>query len=146
MDLLSKVIEFAVKAHGGQIDKIGEPYILHPLRVMMDCNTMVEKIVAILHDTVEDTDATLEDIRALFTNNNNRTYADTIVNAVDALTKREGEVYEDYLNRVKDNPIAISVKLADIRDNMSPIRQYRLPLEKQIKLKAKYLKALMLLQ
>jgi len=146
MDLLSKVIEFAVKAHGGQVDKIGEPYILHPLRVMMDCNTMVEKIVAILHDTVEDTDATLDDIRALFTNNNNRTYADTIVNAVDAMTKRAGESYDDYLARVKDNPIALSVKLADIRDNMSPIRQYRLPLEKQIKLKAKYLKALTILQ
>jgi len=146
MDLLSKVIEFAVKAHGGQVDTLGEPYILHPLRVMMDCNTMVEKIVAILHDTVEDTDATLDDIRALFTNNNNRTYADTIVNAVDAMTKRAGESYDDYLVRVKDNPIALSVKLADIRDNMSPIRQYRLPLEKQIKLKAKYLKALTILQ
>lgn len=146
MDLLSKVIEFAVKAHGGQVDKLGEPYILHPLRVMMDCNTMVEKIVAILHDTVEDTDATLDDIRALFTNNNNRTYADTIANAVDAMTKRAGESYDDYLVRVKDNPIALSVKLADIRDNMSPIRQYRLPLEKQIKLKAKYLKALTILQ
>jgi (p)ppGpp synthase/HD superfamily hydrolase len=144
MDLLSKVIMFAVNAHEGQTDKIGEPYILHPLRVMMDCNSMVEKVVAILHDTVEDTDVTLEDIRALFVSN--RTFADTVVDAVDAITKKKGQSYDDYLNIVKQNPIALSVKLADIRDNMSPIRQYRLPLEKQIALKAKYMKAIMLLQ
>ena len=145
MDLLSKVIAFAVHHHAGQLDKIGEPYILHPLRVMMDCNTMVEKIVAILHDTVEDTGVTFDDIRALFVGGN-ETMADTIVDAVDALTKRKGELYEDYLARVKANPIALSVKLADIRDNMSPIRQYRLPHDKQIKLKAKYLQALAILQ
>lgn len=145
MDLLSKVIMFAVQHHTGQMDKIGEPYILHPLRVMMDCNTMIEKIVAILHDTVEDTDATLNDIRALVVGGN-ETMADTIADAVDALTKREGESYEDYLARVKANPIALSVKLADIRDNMSPVRQYRLPHDKQVKLKAKYLKALGILQ
>jgi guanosine-3',5'-bis(diphosphate) 3'-pyrophosphohydrolase len=144
MDLLSKVITFAVNAHEGQTDKIGEPYILHPLRVMMDCNSMVEKLVAILHDTVEDTDATLDDIRALFVNN--RTFADTVVDAVDAITKKKGQSYDDYLAVVKQNPIALSVKLADIRDNMSPVRQYRLPMEKQIALKAKYLKALAVLQ
>jgi (p)ppGpp synthase/HD superfamily hydrolase len=110
---------------------------------MLDCHTLIEQIVAILHDTVEDTDATLEDIRNLC---DGQTYADTIVDAVDAITKRPNEQYDDYLVRVKDNPIALSVKLADIRDNMSPIRQYRLPLEKQIKLKAKYLKALTILQ
>ncbi len=143
MTLLSKVITFAVKAHDGQTDKIGEPYILHPLRVMMDCNSMVEKIVAVLHDTVEDTDVSLDDISTLF--DHDRTFADTVVDAVEAMTKRKGELYEDYLMRVKQNPIALSVKLADIRDNMSPIRQYRLPMEKQTTLKAKYLKALMLL-
>jgi (p)ppGpp synthase/HD superfamily hydrolase len=143
MTLLEKSIAFAVEAHKGQLDKIGEMYFLHPIRVMCDCNTMIEKVVAILHDVVEDTSATLEDIRNLC---GGETIADTIVDAVDALTKRKGEEYETYLMRVKANPIALSVKLADIRDNMSPIRQYRLPMEKQIALKAKYMKAIMLLQ
>lgn len=143
MDILEKSVMFALEKHSGQIDKLGMSYFLHPCRVMLDCHTLIEQIVAILHDTVEDTDATLEDIRNLC---DGQTYADTIVDAVDAITKRPNEQYDDYLARVKDNPIALSVKLADIRDNMSPIRQYRLPLEKQIKLKAKYLKALTILQ
>jgi len=143
MNLLERAIVFAVEAHKGQLDKIGTAYVTHPLRVMMDCHTIVEQVVAVLHDTVEDTSATLEDIRNLC---GGETIADTIVDAVEAITKREGEDYDLYLSRVKANPISLSVKLADIRDNMSPIRQYRLPMEKQIKLKAKYLKALAILQ
>ena len=144
MTILEKAIIFATEKHSGQLDKISSLYIMHPIRVMCDCNTDIEKIVAILHDTVEDTNATLDEIRALCIGND--TVADTIVDAIDAITKRPNEVYEEYLARVKDNPIALSVKLADIRDNMSPIRQYRLPKEKQTMLKAKYLKALAILQ
>ena len=145
VDLLSKVIVFATKKHSCQVDKIGEPYIFHPLRVMLDCNSMVEKMVAILHDTVEDTDATLEDIRSLF-DGGNETFADTVVDAVDALTKRKGVDYEKYLLGVKSDPVALTVKLADIRDNMSLVRQFRLPPETQLKLKTKYIKALSILQ
>ena len=144
MDILSKAIIFATQKHDGQFDKIGEPYILHPIRVMLDCNTLVEKIVAILHDVIEDTDATYEDIFALFLSHDN--IDSTVADAVEAMTKRKGESYEDYLSRVKANPIALTVKLADIRDNMSPIRQFRLPHDTQVRLKAKYLKALGLLQ
>jgi len=144
MTLISKVITLAVEAHDGQTDKVGDPYIFHPLRVMMDCNTLTEKIVAVLHDIVEDTDITFEDIRALFSSD--QTLGRTVVDAVDAMTKRDGEKYEDYLLRVKQNPIALSVKLSDIQDNISPKRQERLSIENRTMLQKKYEKALLFLQ
>lgn len=143
MNLLEKAIIFATEKHQGQVDKLGESYILHPIRVMCDCNSMVEKVVAMLHDVVEDTDATLEDIRNLC---GGETIADTIVDAVDAITKKDGVPYEKYIENIKNNPVARTVKIADIRDNLSPIRQYRLPHDKQAQLKAKYIKALAMLQ
>lgn len=143
MTILEKAIIFAVTRHQGQLDKGGMPYIEHPIRVMIDCHSTVEKIVAILHDVVEDTDATFEDIRNLC---NGETIADTIVDAVRAITKTSDTTYDEYLEGVKANPVALSVKIADIRDNLSPMRQYRLPHDKQAQLKAKYLKALTILQ
>lgn len=82
--MLEKAIQIAVKAHTGQVDKAGQPYIMHPLRVMFDCETETEMICAVLHDVVEDSDITLEDLR-------NEGFSDEVVEVIDRLSKREGE-------------------------------------------------------
>ncbi|MEO0599245.1 MAG: GTP pyrophosphokinase, partial [Chloroflexota bacterium] len=95
--------------------KAGAPYILHTLRVMADVDGEAEKIVAILHDVVEDTVVTIEDLEK-------EGFSDAICASIRTITKKEGEPYEDYLHRIKNNPIARRVKLADIRDNMNLLR------------------------
>ncbi|WAM53714.1 HD domain-containing protein [Vreelandella venusta] len=111
MSTLEKAIEISAKAHSGQTDKSGTPYILHPLKVMMRVDGIEEKIVAVLHDIVEDTDITLSVL-------NEEGFSDAIVNAVDALTKRVGETRMDAAKRAAENPIALIVKLADNAENM----------------------------
>lgn len=111
MSTLENAIALAVQAHKGQRDKNDKPYILHPLRIMCRMQTESEMIVAILHDIVEDTTYTLDDLRRMG-------YEAKILDAVDCLTRREGESYEDYLERVKPNPLAVRVKLGDLEDNM----------------------------
>jgi (p)ppGpp synthase/HD superfamily hydrolase len=111
MATLDQAIQIAAKVHQGQKDKYGIPYILHPIRVMMRVNSETEKIVAILHDVVEDSDLTLVDLK-------NEGFSSDIIDAVDALSKRDGEAYDDYINRTTFNQIAIKVKLADLEDNM----------------------------
>ncbi len=108
--MLNKAIELAHIAHKGQLDKGGNPYINHPLRVMNNVETIEEKIVAVLHDVVEDSEVTLEDLRIA-------EFSDRIIAAVNAITKVEGEKREDYLQRVMGNPIALRVKIADMTDN-----------------------------
>lgn len=110
-NLLNKAIEIAELAHEGQVDKAGKPYIGHPLRVMNALETVEEKIIAVLHDAVEDSDLTLEDLKVAG-------FSNTIILAIDAITKREGEQLNDYLKRVMDNEIALRVKIADMTDNM----------------------------
>jgi GTP diphosphokinase / guanosine-3',5'-bis(diphosphate) 3'-diphosphatase len=110
-NLLSKAISIASKAHEDQFRWCGEPYILHPIRIMMEMKTTEEKIVAILHDTIEDTvvnDATLKALG----------FDKLIIDAILAITKKENEPYEDYIFRVKDNKLARKVKLKDIKDNL----------------------------
>lgn len=111
MATLEDAIALAVKAHRGQTDKNGQPYILHPLRVMLRLETEQEKIVGILHDVVEDTEVTVTDLRAAG-------YGEEILAALDCVTKREGEAYEDFVQRSASNPLAKRVKLADLEDNM----------------------------
>ena len=109
--MLDKAIAISRIAHDGQVDKAGKPYIDHPLRVMNNMETVEEKIVGVLHDAVEDSDLTLEDLRIAG-------FSDVIIEAIDAITKREGEKRKDYLNRVMNNPLALRVKIADMTDNM----------------------------
>ena len=109
----------AVEVHRGQRDKYGAPYILHPLRVMAQVEDTTEKMVAILHDVLEDSDLTPKDLREAG-------YPPAVVQAVDQLTKRPGEAYERYIQRLRLHPLARRVKLADLRDNMD-VR--RLPAE-----------------
>ena len=110
-ELLDKAIAIAHIAHDGQVDKGGKPYIGHPKRVMNNVETLSAKIVAVLHDAVEDTDLTLEDLRVAG-------FSDVIIEAINAITKREGEKLNNYLKRVMDNEIALRVKIADMTDNM----------------------------
>jgi len=112
---LERAIAIAADAHAGQTDKAGEQYILHPLRVMLAMENDLERIVAVLHDVVEDSDITLEDLRA-------EGFSDDALAAIDALSKREGESKMDAAARAKRNPLALRVKLADNADNQDMIR------------------------
>jgi (p)ppGpp synthase/HD superfamily hydrolase len=130
---LADAIELAAKAHHGVVDKSGQPYILHPLRVMFRCESDVERTVAVLHDVVEDTDYTLDDLREMG-------FSAHVISALDCVTKRQGESYEAFVNRSASDPIAVKVKIADLEDNMD-VR--RLPgfTEKDLQRMAKYLAA-----
>jgi len=111
MPTLEDAIALAVQAHKGQVDKTGAPYILHPLRVMFRLETESERMAAVLHDVVEDTDVGLEMLTAVG-------YPREVVEAVDSLTRREQETYEAFVERLAHNPLARRVKLADLEDNM----------------------------
>ena len=115
MATLEDAILLAVEAHRGQVDKVGQPYILHELRVMFSLDSEKEKIVGVLHDVVEDTKYTLDDLRGMG-------YAEDVLAALDCLTKREGERYEAFIERIKQNPIARRVKIADLQDNLDLTR------------------------
>jgi (p)ppGpp synthase/HD superfamily hydrolase len=133
MSLLEKAISIAVEAHRGQLDKTGAPYILHPLSVMGRVDTEIEKIVAVLHDVVEDTPWTSDALK-------NEGFPDAVLAALDCVTKREGESYEDFTRRAGSNPVARRVKLADLEDNMD-LRRMKAVEQKDLERLAKYLKA-----
>ncbi len=108
---LEKAISIAAEAHAGQVDKAGAPYILHPLRVMLAVFLVEERIAAVLHDVVEDTPWTLARLRA-------QGFSEAVIAALEALTHREGESYDDFVRRAALDPIARTVKRADLADNM----------------------------
>lgn len=115
MNYLNKAVKIAVMAHSGQLDKGGEPYIFHPFRVALNCETLDEKIVAMLHDTVEDTEITIEYLV-------DEGFSRDITEAVDSLTRRSGEDYMDFIRRISENRLAATVKLHDLADNMDESR------------------------
>lgn len=132
-NLLEKALAIATKAHEGQTDKSGVPYILHPIRVSNRCKTDEERIVAILHDTIEDTDVTPDYLLS-------EGFPKNIVEAVLSVTRNEGESYEDFVIRSKQNPIGRQVKIHDLEDNMDITRLHSLS-EKDLERLNKYLKA-----
>ena len=109
--MLKKAISLAEKAHQGQVDKGGHPYILHPKRVAERCEPEEEKIVAMLHDVMEDTDYTADDLRK-------EGFSEEIITALFCLTHQEGEGYMEYIERICENSLAVRVKYADLQDNM----------------------------
>lgn len=115
MGTLEKALMLAAAAHAGQLDKAGQPYILHPLRQAVQAPTLETQILAVLHDVVEDSATTLDDLRMAG-------FDDEIVSAVDALTRRDGEDYFAYLRRAVANPLARVVKRLDLLDNMDLTR------------------------
>lgn len=108
---LEDAIRLAVEAHYGQRDRNGQPYILHPLRMMFRLETDTERIVGVLHDVIEDTSYTEDDLRQTG-------YSEEILQALNCVTRREGEPYEEFVLRARANPIGRRVKLADTEDNM----------------------------
>ncbi|MGO1049398.1 HD domain-containing protein [Crossiella sp. CA198] len=135
---LARAVEIATRAHEGQVDKAGLPYIRHPLRVMDSVTGEWPKMAAVLHDVIEDTEVTADDLRAAGC-------PERVVVAVLALSKQPGEPMESYLRRAAADEIAIVVKHADIADNSGPDRMGRLDPATQDRLRAKYAKALSLL-
>lgn len=129
-----KAYEIAKKAHLGQIDKAGEDYIKHPEKVASFVNSDEEKAVAYLHDVIEDTELTLEDLREYG-------FSEEVLKAVDVITKKKGQDYQTYLNSVKENKLARVVKLADLRHNSDLTRLINIT-EKDIERKEKYQKAI----
>ena len=112
----NRALTLAVAAHGATLDKGGKLYIFHPIRVAISLEAESEKIVGLLHDTVEDTDLSLAEISEYFNSD--------IAASVDLLTRREGDVYAEYIERLKVDPVARAVKIADLKDNLLPDRQY----------------------
>src|SRR5918912_3397075 len=112
-------VSIAARAHRGQRDRAGAPYLLHPLRLMLRMNLEAAMMAAVLHDVVEDTDWTLERLRG-------DGFSEEVLEAVDCLTHREGESYQEFVERVRTNPIARQVKIADLEDNMNVRRMSRL--------------------
>lgn len=136
IELLNKAIKIACKAHKGQTDKYGAPYIGHAMRVMDYGKTLDEKIVGVLHDVVEDCPQySLDYLKS-------EGFTDSILRAVDCLTKKSpDENYDDFIKRIEQSPLAVAVKLNDLRDNMDLRRIMRELTEKDIKRFNKYLKA-----
>jgi (p)ppGpp synthase/HD superfamily hydrolase len=108
---LEEAILLAAEAHQGVVDKAGKPYILHPLRMMLKMKTEAEMMAAVLHDVVEDTGWTLEQLHE-------KGFPNDVLAAVECLTKRDGEDYTAFVKRARANQIARQVKIADLEDNM----------------------------
>ncbi len=113
--MLSKAIDIATRAHVGEVDKGGSPYILHPLRVMLSRENELERICAVLHDVVEDSHVTFDDLRE-------EGFSEEIITVLDYLTKRDGESYDDFIDRILTNEVVCHVKLADLCDNIDLTR------------------------
>ena len=138
MATLDRAIRIAVKAHKDQTDKYGNPYILHPLRVMGMGRTEEERIVGVLHDVVEDSDWTFEDLHK-------EGFSERIIDAMKCVTKKsDDEDYDQFVARTRTNALAVRVKLNDLTDNMD-IRRMQVVSEKDVKRLNKYLKAYKLL-
>jgi len=134
MSTLERAIQIATEAHKGQFDKAGREYIGHPIRVMEMGKTEDEKIVGVLHDVIEDTDWTFERLEA-------EGFSQEVINALRCVTKTsENENYDEFIDRVKKNPLAASVKINDLTDNMD-IRRLPYLSDKDVKRLKKYLKA-----
>ena len=138
MNELSKILDKAalicVTKHQGQRDKAGAAYFQHPMRIAMSCEKDEEKIVALLHDTIEDTDVTPEWLKQ-------QGFSDEIVEAILSVTRNPGEDYQEFVARAKKNPIGRIVKIHDLEDNLNVLRLSEISPEMAERL-TKYLKAL----
>lgn len=132
-ELREKAMQIAIKVHGGQVDKGGNDYINHPIRVSENCSLDEDKIVALLHDTIEDGDITAEYLIM-------QGFPHDIVDAVLSVSRNKDEGYFDFILRCKANPIGRRVKIADLKDNMDITRLNELT-EKDINRLKKYHKA-----
>lgn len=130
---IEKAILIAVRAHKNQRDKAGQAYILHPLRLMLKMDSEAEMIAAVLHDVVEDSIWTVADL-------GKQGFSEDVLAVLDCLTRREQETYDEFIERVKLNPTARKIKIADLEDNMA-IKRISEPKEKDWERLKKYHKA-----
>lgn len=114
-ELVGKAVRIAAQAHDGQTDKAGEAYILHPLRLMSRCRADAQRIVALLHDVVEDSPMTLEDLAG-------EGFSPEIIAGIDGMTRRQSESYEEFISRAAQNPLSASIKRLDLEDNLNTLR------------------------
>jgi (p)ppGpp synthase/HD superfamily hydrolase len=131
-EMLAQMLHIATSAHHGQFDKGGNPYILHPLKVMHYLNSDDEELMcmALGHDVIEDTKVTYRDLL-------DAGMSGRVINGIGALTKQPGQTYEEYKECVFANPDAMKVKMADLRHN-TDIRRLKGVTEKDIARMAKY--------
>ena len=108
---LQRALEIAVESHKNQKQKDGTPYAFHPINLSMSLESEEQKIVALLHDVVEDTDWTFEDLVR-------EGFSESVIEALRLLTHTDGSLYEDYVERLASNSLAKAVKKADLADNM----------------------------
>lgn len=131
--LLDKAALICVSKHSGQRDKMGCSYFQHPMRVAMRCGSDEEKMVALLHDVIEDCDVTPEYLLE-------EGFPQEVVDGILSVTKRQGESYDDFVRRAKENPLGRVVKLHDLEDNLDIFRLDNLD-EAMMRRYNKYLKA-----
>lgn len=132
--MLDKAAMICVTAHSGQRDKTGRAYFQHPMRVAMRCHSDEEKMVALLHDTIEDTDITAEYLLR-------EGFSQEVVDGILSVTKRKGESYDDFVRRAKLNPLGHAVKIHDLEDNLDVMRLDEVSPQMATRM-TKYLKAL----
>lgn len=128
--LVNKALDIAVEAHWEQLDKGGRPYLEHPVAVAHQMDSTSAIVVALLHDVCEDSEVTFEELESAG-------FPYEIVSAIKAITKIQGEAYEDYLQRVKHNKLALIVKIADMNHN-SDLSRLKVISEEDLKRKKKY--------
>ena len=133
MELVERSLEIALRAYSGKKDKAGEEYILHPLRLMSKMKTPKEMAVALLHDGIEDSEITAKELLE-------SDIPEDVVEAVELLTKQDGETYQAFIERAKQNKLARKVKIADIEDNINLLRLSEVG-QKDLDRVAKYHKA-----
>jgi len=109
--LLETAIRLAAKVHKGQVDRFGKPYVLHVMRVMMRGHDFEEQVLGALHDVLERSQLTMEDLAK-------KGFPPRVLKAMDHITRREGETYEQYIERVMQDNLAIRVKVHDLADKM----------------------------
>ena len=131
-----RAIEIASTTHAGQTDKGGAPYILHPLRVMLHVAPGAQQIVAVLHDVVEDSEGkiTFDDLAR-------EGFSQEVIDGVRAVTRIDGESYEDFIARAALNPVGKAVKLADLAEN-SDLSRIEAPTQKDLERVEKYRRAI----
>ena len=137
-NMTKKALKLCFDVHKEQVDKSGLPYVFHPFHLAEQMETEDTTIVALLHDVVEDSDLTLDDLRQMG-------FSDTVIAALALLTHDPAVEYMDYVRAIKDNPIARAVKLADLRHNSDLTRLDTLD-EKALARREKYLQAMTLLK
>ncbi len=137
-DLTKKALRLCFDAHKDQVDKSGLPYVFHPFHLAMEMTDELSTVVALLHDVIEDTDYTLQDLE-------NMGFPPAVLEAIGLMTHQEGVPYMEYVATIKTNPLARIVKMADLRHN-SNIARVDNPTEKDYARVEKYRQAMALLE